>query len=126
MVEDAATAFTCEVEIAVIGEVDDGGFVGRGFVADFELIVRRQKVSDGGLKLAREALLTIGAGVGQADTHGTPLLNDCSIPELAGKALSPSVNVILSGVFGDLVTDPIDFKRCATNPIGDRPVVQPK
>ena len=65
VVVDAAVEVAVEIEIAVIGEVDDGGAVGDGVVVDAEAVVVAEGVGDADLHRAGEAVVAVGACMGQ-------------------------------------------------------------
>ena len=67
MVKDRAGAFAGEVEVGVIGQVEEVGLVGRGLVVDAELVGVGQGVGDVDGEVAGVALLAVRAGVGKVD-----------------------------------------------------------
>ncbi len=66
MLEHAAGVVTFEVEVSVVGEVDDGLGVGGGAEFDGEFVAVVPAVGDGGLYLAGESFLAVGRGVVEA------------------------------------------------------------
>lgn len=65
VVEDAGVAGPGEVEVAVVGEVEDGGGVGGGVVVDSEGIAVDKRVGDGSGEGAGVAFLACGTGVAE-------------------------------------------------------------
>lgn len=79
MVEDGGGAFACEVEVAVLAEVDGGGLVGNGGVVHAECVVSAQRVNDLNEEIPWESFLPVRAfeGEGEADV----VWGDLGVPE---------------------------------------------
>jgi hypothetical protein len=70
VIEDRSTAFSREVEVAVVREVEHGQGVGCGFVIDAEFVVIGEGVGNGDSQVTGVAFLAIGGGVGEYDRCG--------------------------------------------------------
>jgi hypothetical protein len=64
--KDVAAACPSQVEVGVVGQIDDGRFVGRGSIIDAELVVLGEGVVDCDLEPSRIALVAVQADVVQA------------------------------------------------------------
>src|SRR5690606_10078974 len=90
--KDVATPLSGEVEVTVVGEVDDGRCVGRGAVSDVQGIAPvHEVVCHGYVKIAGEALFAIRTGV--AEGKNGPRLGVAGLgrPDLAVEALEAAV-----------------------------------
>ena len=67
MVENVSRAFTGEVEITVLAQVEDGGLVGGGFVIDDQFVCFGERVTDSDFQIAREPFFAVLAEVGECD-----------------------------------------------------------
>ena len=101
MVSNIAFAFTFQVEIGVVGEVNDCGSVGLGAVLNAEGIVSTELVAHLHFEISGEALLAIGRAVAESD--GVHILRH-HLPNLIVEAVDASVEgmgtVVLRKVIG--------------------------
>ena len=67
MIQDGAAAFTGEVPVGVIGEVQHRIGIGMSLIVDRQLVLFSQCVDDFYLEIAGIAFLSIDTGVGQSD-----------------------------------------------------------
>ncbi len=59
LVQDGACAVSCEIEIGVIGRIDDCSLVGRRLISDLQGILLSQRVRDREFQISRESLLPV-------------------------------------------------------------------
>src|SRR6476620_9648059 len=116
--EDRAGAFACEVEIGVVGQVDDGRRVGGGAVVDAERAGGGQTVGDVDCEVARVALLAIRAGPGEADSDGIGLADLSGGPDVLVEAADAAVERIWAVVERDLDSCAVDREPAAGDPVG--------
>lgn len=67
VVKNGFGAVAGEVEVGMVGEIDDGGFIGGGFIVDVEGVFIGPGVGDGGFEGAGVAFFTVGAGAGEGE-----------------------------------------------------------
>ena len=89
MVEDGGRAFAGEVEVGVVGEVDDGGLVGGGGVVDAQGVVV-ERVADVRGERAGEALVAVRAD----ERESTPLGISCAVQTRLSKPSMPPWSVL--------------------------------
>lgn len=63
MIKNIARTFIGQIEINIIGEIDDGWRVGSCLLADFEGVLVGEVVTDHDCELAGKSLATIGANI---------------------------------------------------------------
>jgi len=89
MVQDGV--LSTEIEVSVVGQVDDGGLVGGSIVIDPEGLVLSKSVSDANVQSSGIALLSICADSVKLDGGGR---HASDLPDFQMKALRTSVEVI--------------------------------
>ncbi len=107
MAEDVAPALALEVPIGVVGQVDDGRLVGRGLVADLELVRVGQRVNDRDGEVPGEALLLVLTEIAQPDAGAVLRLDGLAGPDNLVEALDPAMEGVRVVVRGQLVFDPV-------------------
>jgi len=68
VVENVTIACASQIEIAVIGKIDNCRFVCSGFIAYFQLIAVRQRIGNNALKVTGKSLVTVGAEICKSHT----------------------------------------------------------
>ena len=104
VVEDGAVAVTCEVEVGVVGEVDDGGSVGGCGVDDGEFVAVVEGVGDLAVEFAGVVFFAVGAGVGE-DEGGGAVFEDGGFdgPEFFVEAFFAAVETVGAVIDGEEV-----------------------
>ena len=95
--QDGAAALAGEVEVAVIGEVDDSGRGGGGGILDADGVALGDEADVGG-DFAGEALVPVGADEGELDSVGDDLRGPVAAVE-AGAAVE-GVAAIVERAYG--------------------------
>ena len=101
VIEDIPVTSACEVKIAVIGEIDDGGFVGGGLVVNFQFVFVGQGVGDGTIEISWKAFVTVFAEIAKFYTDLIVIAEGFCFPEdFVESFLSAAVDVVFAGVGG--------------------------
>jgi len=98
VVEDGAAAHAGQIEVGVVGHVDDGWLGGGGAVLDAQRGAD-QCVGDVGGEFTGEAHVSVGADEGELDAAG----DGATGPDLTVKALGAAVEGVGRVVDGNLV-----------------------
>ena len=115
VVVDGRREVSVQVEVAVVGHVDDRELVGLGVVVDAQGAVVREGVDHAHLHGAGESLVAVGAHHGQfeAGVGGGDYIVDCVLPS-AGTA----VQAIGAVVAGQLYDVPVEGDASVGQPVG--------
>lgn len=106
LIEDRAAAVTSEIEVAVVGEVDDGWFGGRGAVRNTQRMAF-QRVPDMDGQLAGETHISIGADESHLNAAG----NRMGAPYFPVEAQRAAMQCIRTVVRRDVKGSAIDGER---------------
>ena len=121
MVQDAAVARAFEVPIGVIGQINDGIFIGGRMVIDLQRVVVGQRVDDVDLKRPRVAFLAVGTGQVQPQP-GTPArLDRRHLPDLLVEADFAAVQAVDAVVDRQRVLLAVEREFALGDPIGVAP-----
>src|SRR6185437_1485449 len=74
MIVDGAAALAVEIEIAVVGDIEDGRLVRRGLIIDPQGVAVRERIRDFDLEIAGKAHLAIGGEIIELDRSIAQLL----------------------------------------------------
>ena len=102
VVQDVAFALPGEVEVGVVGEVDDGGLVGGGGVIDLELVLRGEGVDHFRGQGAGKAFLAILADVGQLERLAVGAGTRDAVQIRLSKPAGPPCSVLPLSLAGSL------------------------
>ena len=83
-----------EIEIAVIGHIDRGRFVGLGRVFNLQFVAVGQAVDDRDLEVAGEAFVAIGAVIAEADRRAVFFMKRFGLPRHMAQILRPAVQAV--------------------------------
>ena len=112
-----------EVEVDVVGQVDQRRFVGARLVFEAQLVVIGQPVGYGRRQIARIALLTVTAKVGEPDPPSCATSGRERPPRRLGRNPSSSVNVIWRRVLAaNLYSTPSSVNRASAIRLATRPI----
>ena len=103
MAEDVALAGSFQVEIGVIGQVEDGRLVGRGFVFDEQFVFIVEQVANGSGKVAGVTFLHVFAYPGQFEAQVAIPFDFAGVPEVFVKTRGAAVQGIWIIVDGEAV-----------------------
>ncbi len=118
VVEDGAAALAGEVEVGVVGEVDDGGRVGDGPVLDAQLAAGVEQVGDLGGQRTGEALVPGGAVQAQPDADPAFLPDGFAVPQPGGVAVGSAVQGVAGVLGGESVDGAVQGQQAAGDPVG--------
>jgi len=110
MAENITHALPGQVVIAVIGQIDHGGLIRLGLVANLQFIVIGERVDDRAVQIARISFFTVYAQIGQLHPYRIGSFYLLSVPHHFVKSLSPAVNVVRPVVGRELVLDAVEHK----------------
>ena len=108
---DIALTFTFEVEVGMIGEIDDGRLVGVGIVIDVEVIALHD-VTHYHMHIARETFLTIWREVVQRDGISSNFLH---IPHLIVETMRTTMQGMLATILRKMIKLTIYLGLCITD-----------
>ncbi len=112
--EDVTAALAGQVEVGVVGQVDDGGVVRGGAVVDGQLPRRRQGVGDAHVQCAGEALVAVRAVQAQQDAVRDLL----GLPHPVGEAVRAAVQGDAVAGGGERVVRAVEGDPAAGDPVG--------
>ena len=95
--EDVTVPFACQIEVAVIAQIDDGILIGGGGIVDLKRVLL-QRVTDVSGQRSRKTLVAIRADQGKLHALG----NDMRLPNTAVKPLCSAVQAVPAFVLGDV------------------------
>ena len=99
-----------EVEVAVVGEVDDGGLVRLGRIVDAQRAVVLEGVGDTDFKISWETFFAIGAGAGEDDAYALACFHGAALPDVFIETADAAVEGVFSVVGGEGVGLAIEGK----------------
>ncbi len=107
-----------EVEVGVVGEVDDGGPVGDGPVVDGEGPGGVQGVGGGDVERSGEAHVAVGAVQGEPEDGGGVGTVPGGLPDLGVEAVRAPVEGVAPVVGGDVVRGPVEGEAAVGDAVG--------
>ena len=135
MVQDVAASRSGQVEIAVVGQVDQRRPIGHGRVINRQFIFLVQRIDDRNIKHTRIALVAVGTAMGEADggklssAGDSPIFVGANIGTVPGERLGlpndavepprAAVQVLLPVVERQTVLRPIELELTADDPKRD-------
>lgn len=111
VVTDAARSFAVEVEVGMVGEVDDGRLVGGGRIAN-EQVFASHFVGDVYVQITWETLLSIGREVVQLDGVRCGLDD---IPDLIVETVLATMEGIFAMILSEVVGGVIYVELCTAD-----------
>ena len=103
MIHDVAVAYAVQIEIGVVGQVDNSSLIGSGLIAYLQTAVLSDGVGKGSGQCAGESVQTIGKDAAQDQLVLLGLDNrPCSVVKTFGTA----VQCVLTAVLGMLYSLP--------------------
>ena len=114
VVKDAARCLSVQVQIYVVGEVHYGGFVGLGRQDELEGVVFSPGVVGHYLEVAGIAFLSVFGKI--HEFYGISL--DTAVPDLVGKALGTTVQVVGAVVDGKGILHAVQREMAPSNAVG--------
>ena len=101
--ENVAVTLAGEIEVGVIGEIDDGFFVGGGGIIDVQSVGVRPRVGDGDFQVAGKTFLAVFAEVGKFERLATLCGNGFGGPQHFIETLDAAMESVLAIVFWERV-----------------------
>jgi integrase len=89
--KNIAPAFSGQIEVSVLREVNRRGLVGRGFVVKNELILIGERIGYLDIHISRVSFLAIFAEVGEDQSHAVRILEGFSFPHDLVESVVPAV-----------------------------------
>ena len=105
----------CQVEVAVVGEIEDGILIADGFIDDVQTLVIIQGIGDTDGGVAGEALIAVGAE--QLQGHGS-VSDFYGLPHPLEEKVGTGMEVVVSFVFGHLVNSAVQDKAGTLRTVG--------
>ena len=111
--QDVTRACACQVEVAVVGEVDRGRRIGSGRVVNAKFVIIRQSIDHFDRQVTRVALLLVWAQVVQL--QGRPFFGfqRFGLPDDFIEPLDPTVQMVGTVVSGEYVLLPFECELTA-------------
>jgi hypothetical protein len=123
--EHVAAALAGEVEVGVLGRVEDRRRVGRRRVVDPQRLAG-QGVGDGDVEGAGVAFLAVRAAVGEADGGAVAARRLRGRPDALVEPRVPAVEVVRPVVAGELVGAAVEGEAASVMRLAKRPARAPK
>lgn len=116
--ENVAAVVAGEVEVTVMGEVADRGFIRGRTVVDDDLVVVGQGVAHAHGEVAGVAFFFVGAAVGELDAGAGGTEERFALPVLLVEAFLAAVEVVGVVVRGEGVLGAVDLELALGDAVG--------
>src|SRR5690348_3289907 len=116
--EDVAVPFSGEIEIRMIGDIEDRVFIGGGGIIDAELVGFGERVNNAGGEIARIAFLAVLAEISEFEGFGGGSGDVLGGPDAFVEALSAAVKAVLAVILRQSIRFPVEFKFCVGDAVG--------
>lgn len=114
------STFISQIEVGMIGEINDGGSVSLCLIVNSKLVVVVQCVGHACRQIARKAFFAIGASISEADADLVRFwIQSLSLPIHFCEAFPAAMNMIAARILCYLVVLSIDGECTSLNAVGE-------
>ena len=116
--QDGAAVVARDVEIGMIGQVDDRVLVRHGIIGNIDALVCCQRVGHGAVQIARVAGFTVRTVIGQTHGRFVAIAEDLISPDLSLEGIRQAVQIVRPIVGNKLIMFAVEVKGRPADAVG--------